>query len=382
MTGWHGINPGFRVNRGGAVDVRRSAIRCAALAHGSNRDFESAVFKEKELSVRGAKKSKDDHGRLIIANDGSKLYCSVCSEFVSIFCPTQRLRRHKHEDSALWRSSIFNSSTRYPCHTCANPSHSFNIVELNRPWTCGRIPVIATSSTLYQFQGRRDISGYRGDPIHVERVSVCGATIKEIGHAICYNYFDLGAPVDILLIAGLNDVAAGRSAIEIMCDLTMLLEAIQVNLPGSTLSVSTLPLPPKLCRLRGDRSWRPASFVDRTSTLVSLNARIINFNRVNARSVGAPLDMAPRYHTRGLRTRLPWHRLPADPHNMLRNVLGHRYAHWRENHPHSMLHLSSRVKLSMGRAAIKFFLAFYGVIRRRTSRRSRELVDAIELLSI
>ena len=121
----------------------------------------------------------------------------------------------------------------------------------------------------------------------MERVSVYGATIKEIGHAISFHYFDLGAPVDILLVAGLNDVAAGRSAIEIMCDLTMLLEAIQVNLPGSTLSVATVPLPPKLCRLRGDRSWRPASFVDRTSTLVSLNARIIHFNRVNARSVGA-----------------------------------------------------------------------------------------------
>ena len=60
---------------------------------------------------------------------------------------------------------------------------------------------------------------------------------------------------------------------------------------------------------------------------------------------------------------------------MLRNVLGHRYTHWRESRPHSMLHLSSRFKLSMGRVEIKYFLAYYGVIRRRTFRRSRELVD-------
>ena len=49
------------------------------------------------------------------------------------------------------RASVDKVSHKYPCHTYLRSYHSHNISGLNRPWTGGRIPVLATSSTLYQW---------------------------------------------------------------------------------------------------------------------------------------------------------------------------------------------------------------------------------------
>ena len=84
-----------------------------------------------------------------------------------------------------------------------------------------------------------------GDPFHIERVPLAGARVRDLGHALV-GYFGLGFPVDILIICGLNDVDQGRSAHEIMCDFAMLQEAVEMNLPTSTITIVMLPLLPKL----------------------------------------------------------------------------------------------------------------------------------------
>ena len=187
-----------------------------------------------------------------MVDDGSARYCSSCSESTSLFKPRLQVIRHRHEDSAAWRASISNSSHKYPCHTCKVSYHSFDITCFNKFWTGGRIPVLATASTLFQWQGARHRTGYEGDPLHVERVSVAGATVQILGHAIANNYFKLGIPIDLLVCCGLNNISQGRSAFEIMSDYVMLQEAVQWNLPTSTLILCTLPLPPRLCRFPGD----------------------------------------------------------------------------------------------------------------------------------
>ena len=89
--------------------------------------------------------------------------------------------------------------------------------------------MLATSSTLYNWQGARHRTRYDGDPFHIERISVAGATISNIAHAIDVAYFNLGKPIDLLICAGINDIIRGRSAIEIMCDLVMLEEALETR---------------------------------------------------------------------------------------------------------------------------------------------------------
>ena len=122
-----------------------------------------------------------------------------------------------------------------------------------------------------------------GDPFHIERVPLAGARVRDLGHALV-GYFGLGFPVDILIICGLN---------EIMCDFAMLQEAVELNLPTSTITLATLPLPPKWGRFPGDNSFRPHNFVNKLKILVDLNMAILRFNARNSRRLQRPTDLAP-----------------------------------------------------------------------------------------
>ena len=360
------------LNKGGGVDARAGAVRRAAQAatnlHArrprlSNTE-QALQFKNFERESRHSMKIRDEHGRTIMTSDGLSRYCHICSESTSVFIPTLTAVHHRHEDSAEWRCSVNNGGALYPCHTCKISYHSFDIVGLNMGWTNGRLPVLATSSTLFQWQGARHRTNYSGDPFHIERVSVAGATVRSLAHAVEVDYFNLGIPLDLLICVGLNDVIKGRSALDIMCDYAMLQEALEWRLPTSTLSICTLPLPPKLCRLPNDLSWRPTNFENKLDVLIELNQKIVQTNRNNSRRWQRPTDMAPTFHTRGLRTAPRQGSRPVGPSNLLASVRGHRHSNWRESAPHQMLHLNELIMCSMGRATVNFFRAFYGMIPR------------------
>lgn len=374
MALWHGFHHHVPLNPGGGVDLRgqQQPIGVFSVLTGDQRarqQYQACVdhahhFRQRERRIRSWIKLRDNTGHLVVRNDGSEHYCHICSETVSVFKQNPRIARHRHEDSADWRASIFNDSHLYPCFTCYRSPHTYDIAGMNIPWTGGRIPVMATASTLYQWQGSRHRTGYPGDPFHIERVSVAGARVKDLGHAVAAAYFGLGIPVDLLVICGLNDINQGKSAHQIMCDFAMLQEAVETNLPTSTVTLATLPLPPKLCRFPGDRSWRPRSFQNKLSVLIELNTSIMAFNEVNSRRLQRPTDLAPTYHTRGIKTRINLGARQIGPRNILETVLSHKYSCWRERVPHRMMHLNEMTVLSMGKAAVHFFKGFYGMIPR------------------
>ena len=350
-------------NRGGGVDVRAGQL--AARSHVETmREYRERVdralqFKALERQIRRDQKLRDEAGYLLMSNDGNPRFCATCSDTTTVFRPLLQAHKHRHEDSAGWRNSVENNGYKYPCHTCKLSYHTFDIPELNKRWTGGRIPVFATSSTLYNWQGARHRTGYEGDPFHVERVAVAGATVRGVAHAIAINYFNLGVPIDVLLCAGINDIISGSSAFEVTLDYAMLQEALSARLPSSTLSICTLPLPPKLVKLPGDRTWRPRNFTNKLEVLVELNSRIVQFNKSTSRRQQCSSTLAPTFHTRGLRTRSNRSRRSIGPRNLLETVVGHRFSSWREAGPHKMLHLNETVACSMGKATIQFFRAFY-----------------------
>ena len=57
--------------------------------------------------------------------------------------------------------------------------------------------------------------------------AVAGAMVRTLSRAIEVDYFNLGVPLDLFVCVGLNDVMRGRSPLEIICDLTMLQEALE-----------------------------------------------------------------------------------------------------------------------------------------------------------
>ena len=111
----------------------------------------------------------------------------------------------------------------YHCHTCID---SFNSVDT----ILKTIHQLSGNAFLswWQFQGRRDQNGYPGDPIQENRISIPGAKVFDLAHAVEITY--------ILLATGFNDLIAGHSPFHILCDITMLVKAIKTKLPGSSLT--------------------------------------------------------------------------------------------------------------------------------------------------
>ena len=57
--------------------------------------------------------------------------------------------------------------------------------DMPHSFKTGRLySVLLSSSTLHQWQGARTINRYKGDEIHVEQLTIPGATIEDVRHAL------------------------------------------------------------------------------------------------------------------------------------------------------------------------------------------------------
>ena len=136
-------------------------------------------------------------------------YCSNCSEHSSTVNPGGRFVKHIHNSSKKYRMSTPEDIWgNYPCTTCSKTHHSFKIGI--------GYPIILSSSILNLWQGRRSLNLYHGDDLHV---TIPGATSKTLHHALLAKYSNTYWPLDVLLVAGLNDVLSNRSVDEIMTDI-------------------------------------------------------------------------------------------------------------------------------------------------------------------
>ena len=63
------------------------------------------------------------------------------------------------------------------------------------------------------------MSGYEGDEIHIDYLTIPGATVRELEHAFMAEYGNVHRAVDVLLVAGLNDILRGAKESEILEDI-------------------------------------------------------------------------------------------------------------------------------------------------------------------
>ena len=120
----------------------------------------------------------------------------------------------------------------YPCFTCEKTPHSFKIGM--------RYPIIVSSSILNHWQGRRSANLYPGDDMHIDFITIPGATIKNLHHAFIYEFKGLYRPVDVQLVGGVNNVLRGRTAEKVLADI--------LNFKKSVLSMNLEPASPvKFC---------------------------------------------------------------------------------------------------------------------------------------
>ena len=239
-------------------------------------------------------KSKHANYKQFRAEHGHKpKYCRICSEFSSArWRPEMEVVQHIHNSSKELRlDSRPDAAGNYLCTSCRHTPHSFRVGD--------RYPVIVTSSTLNNWQGNRSGNHYRGDEFHVEVISIPGGKIDELRVALLAEYTGSTRALDVLLVAGLNDVLRDFSVAEITNSLTRFQQAVHSLAPsGSTCSIgiSTMLLPPKCADLK-DR-YRDHSN-SRLWDMVDVNTIIMDLNSSQPQDY-YPVRFAPRFHTWGL----------------------------------------------------------------------------------
>ena len=203
--------------------------------------------------------------------------------------------------------------------------------------------------------GRRYENGYKGDDLHCDVLTVPGATINVIEHALEAEYGLTYRPLDVLAVIGLNDLLRGHHVSRIIRDLRSLQSTVhRLAPPGETnsIAISTLLIPPKLADLHNNYHG------NRLEDIVSLNFQIMELNAGQPQNP-LPVSFAPKFHSWGKCSSKS--STSTAPRYLMENLPRHRYGQWRESVPEEMLHVDDETRLHMGRASIGYFKALYGI---------------------
>ena len=295
-----------------------------------------------------------DYKNIRSANQHINKYCEICSEFIpggdeSIKPP---IFLHNHNSSKQYRiNAPTDTWGNYPCFTCSGTPHSCKVGV--------RYAVLVSSSTMNNWQGLRSFNGYQGDPIHIDYITIPGATVKDLHHAFLAEYGNIHRPVDVVLVAGFNNIIRGSSADEIMKDIIDFNGTVSNicfgnnNAFWSSFAAATLPFPPKLAAFDGENRKLRKNHIE---TLVNLTTKIRVMNQYDNHPT-IPTHLAPCFHTWGVRIKK--HTKITGPVNLMEHFANHRHSSWREKKPSDMLHLSDHLRLKMGKSVVEYFRVIY-----------------------
>ena len=264
----------------------------------------------------------------------SRQECSICPP-LKYLEDQVTLPYHKHFSS---RAARLDCQGVYDCPTC-NRSHS--------PRIGGSLSVCVCASTLHEFWAPWDESvTFTGCNHHVDYMSLPGATIQEMRSAFFAEYGDACCGLNVLLIPGYNDMMRGSEVPEIMREIGIFQDLVELqayrNHPATpnTFGVSTMPYPPRLCRMPG-QSARLPDFEDYFPQQHFINRQL---TELNALSHLPSLD----FSCLGLK----WER---NEQGVM--VAIPDFAKWREMNPRRMLHLNDAVRIRMARQVERYFVA-------------------------
>ena len=157
------------------------------------------------------------------------------------------------------------------CKACNVPHHY--------PREQLRLPIIFTALAMCNWHGNFKTNGtYEGNKVHVDVIAIPGATINELIEAYRVELANYKRPIDVFLVAGLNDVSRGLSARRIIERILTFRQTVLNRHDTSTFAAATLYFPPALCRLSGEL---PGVLKEgnKKDIIVEINAAIIETNR-------------------------------------------------------------------------------------------------------
>ena len=197
---------------------------------------------------------------------------------------------------------------------------------------------------------------YDGDIMHVDYITIPGAKIDTLTNAFCLDYVSKPHPraLDVVLVAGCNDLLAGRSKQEIMNSFTRFTTSVMnAGPPNSevknTVVVGELMYAPQLTWFNDNGPLPPNHGGNKLYDIEWLNEAILALNLDNG------VTEYHRLYKYGVRnyTRKHEDKFGNQHHRMIKM---HRFEHWREQDPCRMLHLTNEQRYKMGSAINKYFV--------------------------
>ena len=223
--------------------------------------------------------------------------CQICSHRQPY--PARKIPiYHTHYSSLNVRqiTGVNESGEEYSCPSCKSR---------HVPYPDNRIKLVLSDFTLHNFFDPPNHTGrqYVGDMIHLDYLTIPEGYVEDLVHAFRLEYELLNhpKPLDVLLVAGYNDLLQNNSRQFIMEGYRHLAQLV-LNLgkdkhPGVTNSfaVASLLYPPRLSWFP-DNGATPYHLHNNLEKISWLNREIQNLNLSNS------VPEYPRFHTYGVRT--------------------------------------------------------------------------------
>ena len=207
--------------------------------------------------------------------------------------------------------------------------------------------LILTSSTLYNVWSIESLKL----PIHIDIESIVGGRIRDLTRALIMLYLKHPERLEIILIAGLNNIGDNQPAEDIIEEIRELKQTVQAHSElhshseTSIVSVSTILYAPKFCSLDVPdkcEDWKPpVGFNNRRDLIENVNAAIkainvedkVNYLKLHMEGIRLDKKTGKKLHKH----------YPDVPI-------------WRETEVRRRLHLTSHYKAKIARNAAKLFV--------------------------
>ena len=288
--------------------------------------------------------------------------CNLCSYNQPDPLPKEEVRHFHFSAKEVRLLAGVSTDQNFLCPTC---QENGSIGRLHQIKQTERLKVCLSSSTLHEFWMD---AGYKGDVVHIDWLTSPGATIQALEYMFRLDYHHETRSMDILLVAGLNNVLRGENDDKIMARLHSFYEVVKDQAEKchpdqpSTFTVATFLYPPQLAWFPDNGPYPYPTYNNKLGMMRRLNDRIINFNQkifveqdklyksLN-NGVSGEVGKCVKFHTYGLRKRT----VVTKRGNRV-EIKKHRWENWREAEPSRMLHLSDEQRVKMGKAINNFFV--------------------------
>ena len=242
-----------------------------------------------------------------------------------------------------------NTSGSYYCSSC-RLSHGLHPTE--------RIKLCMSGSTLHMFWAPTISSQsgdhYEGDVQHTDYVIIPGAKIETLQQAFRIEYGKEPRGIDVLVVAGLNNILKGDSMEELMRKVDMFRETVTKQSKHfhpstpNTFAFATLLYAPQLCWFPDDGPLPTMHYRNRLEEMQWLTTTILHYNKVNG------IPNVPHVHKYGVRRD---NKTKRDIYGNItvQHKVDHKWEQWREEERDRKLHLTDAMRMVLGRAVNKYF---------------------------